>query len=53
MQIVQSSKFLVSKDVRFDELTMLSPTKKQFNTKNNPSVRKKVEFKPKVSRSFY
>ena len=43
------SKFLINRDVTFNESTMLSPKKEQLHTENNPSVRKKVDFVTKAS----
>ena len=42
------SKFLISRDVTFNEFAMLSPRKEQLHTKHGPGVRKKVEFLTKA-----
>ena len=38
------SKFLINRDVTFNESTMLSLQKEKFDTKNNFDVREKVKF---------
>ena len=38
------SKFLINRDVTFNESTMLSPQKEKFDTENNFDVREKVKF---------
>ena len=42
------SKFLISKDVTFNEFAMLRPRKEQFHTENDPDVSEKVEFATKA-----
>ena len=44
------SKFLINRDVTFNESTTLSPRKEQLHTKNDPNVREKVEFVTKASK---
>ena len=43
------SKFLINRDVTFNESTMLSPRKEQLHTENNLGVREKVDFVTKAS----
>ena len=46
------SKFLISRDVTFNESTMLSPRKEQLHTENNLGVREKVDFVTKASETI-
>ena len=43
------SKFLISRDMTFNESAMLSPTKEQLHAQNDSGVRENVEFVPKAS----
>ena len=42
------SKFIISKDVTYNEYEMLSLRNEQLHVENNPSVRENVEFVPKA-----
>ena len=46
------SKFLISRDVTFNEFAMLSPRKEQLHTKNGLGVREKVEFLTKAAETI-
>ena len=46
------SKFLINRDVTFNESTTLSPRKEQLHTKNDPNVREKVEFVTNASKTI-
>ncbi|KAL6345221.1 hypothetical protein AAG906_015704 [Vitis piasezkii] len=46
------SKFLISRDVTFNESTMLSPKKEQLHIKNDLRVRENVEFVTKASETI-
>ena len=46
------SKFLISRDVTFNEFAMLSPRKEQLHTENDPRMREKVEFVTKASETI-
>ena len=45
------SKFLISRNVTFNEFAMLSPRKEQLHTENNPCVRENMEFVTKASKT--
>ena len=44
-------KIFISRDVTFNESTMLSPRKEQLDAKNNLDMRENMEFKPKALRA--
>ena len=44
-------KIFISRDVTFNESTMLSLRKEQLDTKNNLDMRENMEFKPKALRA--
>ena len=46
------SKFLIIRDVTFNEFAMLSPRKEQLHTENDPHMREKVELVTKVSETI-
>ena len=46
------STFLISRDMTFNESIMLSPRNEQLYVGNNPSVRKKMKFVPKASKTI-
>ena len=46
------SKFLIIKDITFNEFAMLSPRKEQLHTENDPRMREKVEFVTKASETI-
>ena len=46
------SKFLISRDMTFNESVMLSPTKAQLHAQNDFDVREKVKFVPKASETI-
>ena len=45
-------KIFISRDVTFNESTMLSLRKEQLDTKNNLDMRENMEFKPKALRAI-
>ena len=45
-------KFIISRDVTFNEFAMLSPRQEQLHTENDPNVRENVEFMTKPSKTI-
>ena len=46
------SKFIINRDVTFNEYEMLSPIKDQLHIENNPSMRENVEFVPNKEKTI-
>ena len=46
------SKFIINRDVTFNEYEMLSPIKDQLHIENNPSMRENVEFVPNIEKTI-